>query len=110
MRRARRTLLVSHNITPAHYFWANDPVKAVRCELARVQLAQLAAEVDALAAVSEFNAAELRALSGREVAVIPVLFERPGGRGRGGPGRSRPVARRQSCSSAGSSPTSARTW
>ena len=36
---ARRSLLVSHNITPAQYFWANDPVEAVRCELARTQLA-----------------------------------------------------------------------
>jgi glycosyltransferase involved in cell wall biosynthesis len=70
------SLLVSHNITPAEYFWANDPVEAVRCQLARGQLAQLARQADALAGVSEFNAAELRELGGREAAVIPVLFDR----------------------------------
>lgn len=73
--RARRTLLVSHNITPAHYFWSSDPVEAVRCELARAQLAGLCADVDVLAGVSEYNAAELRAMSGREAAVLPVLFD-----------------------------------
>jgi glycosyltransferase involved in cell wall biosynthesis len=75
--RARRSLLVSHNVTPAHYFWAHDPVEAVRCQLAHAQLAQLAATADALAGVSQFNADELRALSGREASVIPVLFKRP---------------------------------
>jgi glycosyltransferase involved in cell wall biosynthesis len=78
LRQARRSLLVSHNITPAHYFWANDPVEAVRCELARTQLGQLAPLAGALAGVSEFNAGELRALSGRDAAVIPVLFDRRG--------------------------------
>jgi L-malate glycosyltransferase len=75
--RAPRSLLVSHNVTPAHYFWASDPVEAVRCQLARAQLAELAGSATALAAVSEFNAAELRLLTGREAAVIPVVFERP---------------------------------
>jgi glycosyltransferase involved in cell wall biosynthesis len=72
----RRSLLISHNITPAHYFWAQQPVEGVRCELARDQLATLAAEVGAVAAVSAFNASELQALSGRAPAVIPVLFDR----------------------------------
>ncbi len=72
----RRSLLISHNITPARYFWDSDPSEGVRCELARIQLAELAARVGALAGVSEFNAGELRELSGREVAVIPILFDR----------------------------------
>jgi L-malate glycosyltransferase len=76
--RAPRSLLVSHNITPAQYFWASDPAEAVRCQLGRAQLAELASLADALAGVSEFNAGELRALSGREASVIPVLFERGG--------------------------------
>jgi L-malate glycosyltransferase len=75
---ARRSLLVSHNITPPQYFWASDPVEAVRCQLAHGQLAELAGLVSGLAAVSEFNAAELRALSGRQADVIPVLFDRRG--------------------------------
>jgi glycosyltransferase involved in cell wall biosynthesis len=75
---AGRTLLVSHNVTPAQYFWASDPAEAVRCQLGRAQLAELASVADALVGVSEFNAGELRALSGREASVIPVLFDRHG--------------------------------
>ena len=37
-----RSLLVSHNITPAEYFWATDPAEAVRCQLGAGQLAELA--------------------------------------------------------------------
>ena len=76
--RAPRSLLVSHNITPARYFWSSDPAEAVRCQLARGQLARLGGLAGALAAVSDFNAAELREISGREAAVIPILFERRG--------------------------------
>jgi glycosyltransferase involved in cell wall biosynthesis len=72
----RRSLIVSHNITPPDYFWPSDPVEAVRCQLARGQLAELAAAAGALAGVSEFNAAELRAAAGRDAEVIPVLFDR----------------------------------
>jgi glycosyltransferase involved in cell wall biosynthesis len=72
----RRSLLISHNITPARYFWPHEPVEGVRCELARGQLRDLSRTVGALAGVSEFNAQELRAMSGREANVIPVLFDR----------------------------------
>lgn len=72
----RRSLLISHNITPSRYFWAHDPAEAVRCELGRSQLAELAIGVGALAGVSDYNAEELRSLSGREAEVIPVLFDR----------------------------------
>ncbi len=74
----RRSLLISHNITPARYFWAHEPAEGVRCELARAQLAGLAVSVGALAAVSSFNADELRAVSGRQADVIPVLFDESG--------------------------------
>jgi glycosyltransferase involved in cell wall biosynthesis len=72
----RRSLLISHNITPPDYFWAIDPAEAVRCQLARAQLARVASVTGALAGVSEFNARELGELSDREVEVIPVLFDR----------------------------------
>ncbi len=72
----RRSLLISHNITPARYFWAIDPSEGVRSELGRMQLAELAPRVGALAGVSEYNARELHDLSGRAASVIPVLFER----------------------------------
>jgi glycosyltransferase involved in cell wall biosynthesis len=75
MRQAPRSLLVSHNVTPAHYFWDHEPVDAARCLLAQHQLAELAATAGALAGVSRFNARELEALGGREAEVIPVLFD-----------------------------------
>jgi glycosyltransferase involved in cell wall biosynthesis len=74
--RAPRSLLVSHNITPAHYFWSSDPVEAVRCQLARAQLAELAGVATALAGVSQFNARELSEISGRDADVLPVVFDR----------------------------------
>ncbi len=75
---APRSLLMSHNVTPARYFWAHDPVTAAHCELAARQLADLSTIADALAAVSDFNARDLRRSSGREAAVIPVLFDEAG--------------------------------
>jgi len=71
-----RSLLISHNVTPARYFWAHEPVEGVRCELARGQLASLGAGMGSLAGVSEYNACELRRLTHREAEVIPILFER----------------------------------
>jgi L-malate glycosyltransferase len=71
---AARTLVLSHNITPSRYFWATDPVTAGVCELGREQLARLATGAGAAAGVSEFNARELEALSGRRAEAIPVLF------------------------------------
>ncbi|MGI8863913.1 MAG: glycosyltransferase family 4 protein [Solirubrobacteraceae bacterium] len=73
---SRRSLLISHNITPAQYFWAHEPVEGVRCELARSQLAELGLKVGALAGVSAFNAQELRELTGRAADVVPILFDR----------------------------------
>ena len=71
----RTTLLVSHNVTPPRYFWAHQPVDAARCTLARDQLAELALAAGEVAGVSEFNARQLRELSGRSAEVIPILFE-----------------------------------
>ncbi len=80
----RRSALISHNITPARFFWDNDPLAAVHCELGHEQLADLSLGIGALAGVSTYNADELRVMSGRAAAVIPVLFDRarlpsPGG-------------------------------
>ncbi len=71
----RRTLLLSHNVTPSRYFWATDPVTAGVCELGREQLGQLGTRAGAVVGVSEFNARELETLSGRSAEAIPVLFE-----------------------------------
>jgi L-malate glycosyltransferase len=72
----RRSLLISHNITPARYFWYSHPMVAVHCELGRGQLAELGRSVGALAAVSAYNAEDLRTMTGRTPAVISVLFDR----------------------------------
>jgi len=71
-----RSALISHNITPARFFWNIDPLAAVYSEMARDQLAELGRGVGALAAVSAYNAHELRDMTGRRAAVIPVLFDR----------------------------------
>jgi L-malate glycosyltransferase len=71
-----RSLLLSHNITPARFFWDHEPVEAVRCELGRTQLSALGRTVSALAGVSQYNAQDLTELTGRTADVIPVLFDR----------------------------------
>lgn len=79
-----RTLLLYHNVTPDEWFWPYEPVEAVVCKLGRGQLRELAGVADQLAGVSEYNAAELREVSGRGAAVIPILFD-PGRLGPPGP-------------------------
>ncbi|MDX6674549.1 MAG: hypothetical protein QOH11_1967 [Solirubrobacteraceae bacterium] len=71
-----RMVVISHNITPARYFWAYEPIDGLRCALSPAQLAELARAADVAAGVSEFNAAELRRAGARDVRVIPILFER----------------------------------
>jgi glycosyltransferase involved in cell wall biosynthesis len=65
-----RTLLLSHNVTPAKWFWNHDPAAAIQCALGRRQLPEFAARADVVAGVSAYNAAEL----GSD-AVIPILFD-----------------------------------
>ncbi|MEY2516785.1 MAG: hypothetical protein QOJ89_4143 [bacterium] len=65
-----RKLLLSHNITPARWFWDHDPQAAVVCALGRKQLPQFAAAADVVAGVSLYNAREM----GSEI-VIPILFD-----------------------------------
>ncbi|HWC26928.1 MAG TPA: glycosyltransferase [Solirubrobacteraceae bacterium] len=66
----QRKLLISHNITPARWFWDHDPQAAVVCALGRKQLPQFAAAADVAAGVSLYNAREL----GSDT-VIPILFD-----------------------------------
>jgi glycosyltransferase involved in cell wall biosynthesis len=65
-----RKLLLSHNITPARWFWDHDPQAAVVCALGRKQLPEFAAAADVVAGVSLYNALEM----GSET-VIPILFD-----------------------------------
>ncbi len=81
--RPQRKLLISHNITPARWFWEYEPMTAVQCTIGREQLPRFATGVDLAAGVSEYNARELAAAGARETAVVPILFDgaRLGARG-----------------------------
>jgi glycosyltransferase involved in cell wall biosynthesis len=65
-------LLLSHNVTPARWFWDHEPQVAIQCALGRRQLPEFAARAGLVAGVSAFNAREL----GSDT-VIPILFEPP---------------------------------
>jgi glycosyltransferase involved in cell wall biosynthesis len=70
LERPNRKILLSHNVTPARWFWDYEPTIAIHCALGRRQLPEYAAACDVVAGVSAFNAAEL----GSDV-VIPILFD-----------------------------------
>ncbi len=72
---ANRKLLLSHNVTPAHWLWAHEPMIAVQCAVGRAQLAEFVRACDRVAADSEFNAAELRAAGAQDVDVLHVLAD-----------------------------------
>lgn len=71
----QRKLLVYHNVTPAEWLWEHQPHVATLCALGRDHLPRWARGVDVAAAVSEFNAAELRAAGASEVRVVPIVFD-----------------------------------
>jgi len=71
--RPQRKVLLSHNVTPARWFWDYEPRIAIQCALGRQQLPEYAARCDKVAGVSAFNAGELG--SDR---VVPILFDPSG--------------------------------
>ncbi|HEX4108389.1 MAG TPA: glycosyltransferase family 4 protein [Solirubrobacteraceae bacterium] len=79
-------LLISHNVTPARWFWDVDPHLAIHCSLGRQRLPRFVQAVDLAAGVSAFNAAELRQAGARETTVIPIHFD-PARLGACGPDR-----------------------
>ncbi len=66
----QRTVLLSHNVTPARWFWDYEAGIAVQCALGRRQLPEYAARADVVVGVSAYNAAEL----GSDL-VLPILFD-----------------------------------
>jgi len=68
-------LLLSHNITPARWLWAHEPMTAVACQVGRSQLPDFVHACDAFAADSEFNARELREAGAPDVSVLGVLAD-----------------------------------
>ncbi len=73
LERPERKVLLSHNVTPARWFWDYEPRIAIQCALGRQQLPEYAAACDVVAGVSLFNAQELG--SDR---VVPILFDPSG--------------------------------
>ena len=71
----QRKLLVYHNVTPAEWLWEHQPHVATLCALGRDHLPRWARAVDVAVAVSEYNAAELRAAGARDTRVVPILFD-----------------------------------
>ena len=71
----QRKLLVYHNVTPAEWLWEHQPHVATLCALGRDQLPRWARGVDVAAAVSEYNARDLREAGARDVRVVPILLE-----------------------------------
>jgi glycosyltransferase involved in cell wall biosynthesis len=89
LERPQPKLLVSHNVTPARFFWDHEPVTAVQCTIGRRQLPRFASAVDLAVGVSAYNVAELEAAGARATEVLPILFEpeRLGAPGDGEPAR-----------------------
>ena len=54
-----RKILLSHNVTPAAWFWDHDPQTGVQCQLGRQEMHAFAERCDVVAGDSLFNAAEL---------------------------------------------------
>jgi glycosyltransferase involved in cell wall biosynthesis len=71
--RPERKVLLSHNVTPARWFWEYEPRIAIQCALGRQQMGEYAARCEVVAGVSAYNAAELG--SDR---VVPILFDPAG--------------------------------
>jgi glycosyltransferase involved in cell wall biosynthesis len=67
-------LLVYHNITPPEWLWDVAPALGVHCAVGRMQLPDLVGRADVSAAVSEFNAEELRQAGARDPIVLPPLI------------------------------------
>jgi glycosyltransferase involved in cell wall biosynthesis len=70
----QRKLLVYHNVTPPEYLWQHQPHVATLCALGREHLPRWAQGVDVAAAVSEYNAGELRDAGAGDVRLVPVLL------------------------------------
>jgi glycosyltransferase involved in cell wall biosynthesis len=71
--------LCYHNITPGDLLREFNPTLAALCDRGRQALPEFRGRVDPLIAVSAFNAAELREAGLGDAAVVPLVFDLPGG-------------------------------
>jgi glycosyltransferase involved in cell wall biosynthesis len=67
-------VLYYHNITPGSLLREYNPVLADHCDKARAALPELRGRCDAVVAVSDFNARELRDHGLDDVSVVPLLL------------------------------------
>lgn len=67
-------ILVYHNITPPEYFVGFDDGIAAQLRAARATLPDIARHVDAVWAVSQFDADDLQAVGIHNIKVFPLIF------------------------------------
>lgn len=75
LERDERLFLYYHNMTPAKYFRPYDPEVADQLATGRAELVRLRDRTEVAFAVSEYNAAELRALGYTTVKVVPPFVD-----------------------------------
>lgn len=80
-RNYRRVVMVYHNITPARYFWRDEPAIGLLSLVGRLQLAGIARSHPWIT-MSRYNADELTRFGARRVELCPNIL----------PGRIRPAA------------------
>jgi glycosyltransferase involved in cell wall biosynthesis len=73
--RPEKLVVYYHNISPASPFYPYDPAFAGLLDAGRRELAELPARTILAMAVSEFNAAELRAMGFSDVRVAPLVMD-----------------------------------
>ena len=73
---SHKIIFIYHNITPARFFWRNQPLVALRSLLGRLQLRCISRERIWIA-VSEFNFAELKSLGFKNVYLCPCIVDSP---------------------------------
>ena len=54
-----RKILLTHNVTPAKWFWEHDPQTGIQCQLGRDEMHRFAERADVIVGDSVFNAREL---------------------------------------------------
>jgi len=76
MKTSAKRIVLYHNITPAQYYEPFDERIAAQLRDARSALKDVLPRVDAVWAVSRYNAGELESMGAAKVGVFPLLFDR----------------------------------
>ena len=71
--KAERIGMHHHNVTPPELLWRDAPAVALQCQTGIEGLRRMVPQIDVAAAVSEFNAQELRRAGYAEPRVIGIL-------------------------------------